>query len=102
MSLYEAHKQLAWPSPEQILDPSGAGPNVFAQLAKDKLGKAIGRLQDGAGVKVGVLSASPEDQRSVMAESAKEADRASMPSTVIRAMSVRRKLLPDVPASGRS
>ena len=61
MSLYEAHKQFAWPSPEQILDPSGAGPNVFAQLAKDKLGKAIERLQDGAGVKVGVLAASPED-----------------------------------------
>ncbi|MFZ3208344.1 MAG: N-6 DNA methylase [Geobacteraceae bacterium] len=61
MSLHEAHKQFAWPSPEQILDPSGAGPNVFAQLAKDKLGKAIERLQDGAGVKVGVLSASPED-----------------------------------------
>lgn len=61
MSLYEAHKQFDWPTPEQILDPSGAGPNVFAQLAKDKLGKAIERLQDGAGVKVGVLSASPED-----------------------------------------
>lgn len=61
MSLFEAHKQFAWPSPEQILDPSGAGPNVFAQLAQDKLGKAIERLQDGAGVKVGVLTASPED-----------------------------------------
>lgn len=61
MSLYEAHKQFDWPTPKQILDPSGAGPNVFAQLAKDKLGKAIERLQDGAGVKVGVLSASPED-----------------------------------------
>ena len=61
MSLYEAYKQFAWPTPEQILNPSGAGPNVFAQLAKDKLGKAIDRLQDGAGVKVGVLSASPED-----------------------------------------
>lgn len=61
MSLNEAHKQFAWPSPEQILDPSGAGPNVFAQLAKDKLGKAIERMQDGAGVRVGVLAASPED-----------------------------------------
>lgn len=61
MSLYEAHKQFAWPTPEQILNPSGAGPNVFAQLAKDKLGKAIERLQDGTGVRVGILAASPED-----------------------------------------
>src|SRR6185369_918939 len=61
MSLYEAHKQFDWPSPEQIFDPSGAGPNVFAQLAQEKLGKAIERLQDGTGVKVGILAASPED-----------------------------------------
>ncbi|OGR23752.1 MAG: restriction endonuclease subunit M [Desulfuromonadaceae bacterium GWB2_53_15] len=61
MSLYEAYKQFAWPTPEQILNPSGAGPNVFAQLAKDKLGKAIERLQDGTGVRVGILAASPED-----------------------------------------
>lgn len=61
MSLYEAHRQFAWPTPEQILDPSGAGPHVFAQLAKDKLGKAIERLRDGVGVKVGVLAANPED-----------------------------------------
>jgi N-6 DNA Methylase len=61
MSLYEAHKQFAWPSPDQILDPSGAGPNVFAHLAKEKLGKALERLQDGTGVKVGILAASPED-----------------------------------------
>lgn len=61
MSLYEAHKQFAWPSPEQIIDPSGAGPSVFSRLAKDKVGKAIERLQDGVGVKVGVLAASPED-----------------------------------------
>lgn len=60
MTLYYAHKQLDWPTPDQVLDPSGAGPNVFAQLAKDKLGKAIERLRDGAGVKVGILAANPE------------------------------------------
>jgi hypothetical protein len=61
MSLQETHRQLDWPTPEQVVNPSGAGPNVFAQLAKDKLGKAIERLQDGAGVKVGILAANPED-----------------------------------------
>jgi hypothetical protein len=61
MSLHEAHKQFAWPSPEQIIDPPGAGPSVFSQLAKDKIGRAIARLEDGAGVKVGILAASPDD-----------------------------------------
>jgi hypothetical protein len=54
MSLYKTHMQFDWPPPEQILDPSGAGPNVFAQLAKDtkdKLGKAIERLPGGTDVK---------------------------------------------------
>lgn len=61
MSLHEAHIRYAWPTPEQILEPSGAGPNVFAQLAKNKLGKAIERLQDGVGVRVGILAANPEE-----------------------------------------
>lgn len=61
MSLEISHKMLDWPTPEQVLDPSGAGPSVFAQLAKEKLGKAIERLQDGMGVKVGILTANPED-----------------------------------------
>ena len=61
MSLQEAHRQFDWPTPEQVLDPSGAGPNVFAQLAREKVGKAIEILQDGAGVKVGILAANPED-----------------------------------------
>lgn len=61
MSLYETHRRLDWPSPEQILNPSGAGPNVFARLAKEKIGSAIERLPDGTGLRVGVLSASPEN-----------------------------------------
>ncbi|MDD5724001.1 MAG: hypothetical protein PHY29_09755 [Syntrophales bacterium] len=61
MSLQEAHRQFAWPTPEQILEPSGAGPNVFAKLAKDKLGKTIELLHDGSGVKVGILAANPEN-----------------------------------------
>lgn len=61
MSLEVSHKMLDWPTPEQVLDPSGAGPSVFAQLAKEKLGKAIERLQDGMGVKVGILTANSED-----------------------------------------
>lgn len=48
-------KQLGWPSREQILNPSGPGPAVYARLANEKIGKAISRLSDGKGVRVGVL-----------------------------------------------
>jgi N-6 DNA Methylase len=60
MSIEVAHQLLAWPSREQILAPNGSGSKVFAQLAKEKLGQAIGRRPDGAGVNVGVLTAEPD------------------------------------------
>lgn len=56
-----AHERLFWPKPEQILSPAGVGPRMYAQLAQEKLGKTIARdCQDGAGVKVGVLTIHPE------------------------------------------
>jgi len=52
------HAKLLWPLPDQIFQPSGAGPGIFAKLAEDKLGKAIRReCPDGADVKVGILTA---------------------------------------------
>jgi N-6 DNA Methylase len=60
MSIEFAHQLLAWPSRDQILAPNGAGSKVFAQLAKEKLGQAIGRRPDVEGVNVGVLTADPE------------------------------------------
>lgn len=56
----EAHNILHWPAPTKILEPSGAGPRIFSQLAKNKLERSIGRLADGEGVVVGVLSANPD------------------------------------------
>ncbi|MFI5379453.1 MAG: SAM-dependent DNA methyltransferase, partial [Tepidisphaerales bacterium] len=60
MSLSSAHRRLGWPTPEQILHPTGAGPKVFARLAAEKIGKSIQRFPGGAGVKVGVLTGNPE------------------------------------------
>ena len=31
-----AHEKLHWPTPKEILEPSGAGPSVYAQIAKEK------------------------------------------------------------------
>ncbi|MFN5863201.1 MAG: hypothetical protein ACK451_14715 [Pseudanabaena sp.] len=57
-----AHKKLYWPKPEQIWEPSGSGPKVYAQLAKDKIGEKIKREfpKDAKGVKVSVLAANPD------------------------------------------
>ena len=56
-----AHEKLYWPSPRQILQPTGAGPSVYARLAGEKIGRTIERdCQDGAGIRVGVLAANPE------------------------------------------
>lgn len=55
-----AHQKLHWPTPKEILEPSGAGPSVYAQIAKEKLGRTIGKLPDGQGVQIGVLAANPQ------------------------------------------
>ncbi|MEG3900918.1 N-6 DNA methylase [Microcoleus sp. B4-C5] len=55
-----AHKNLHWPTPQQILEPSGAGPSIYARKAKEKLGRTISRLPDGDGVQIGVLAANPQ------------------------------------------
>jgi len=55
------HEKLYWPSPDQVLTPTGVGPSIYAQLAQEKLGKAIEReCQDGTGVRVGILAINPE------------------------------------------
>lgn len=62
MTLDLAHERLAWPRPDRILDPPGAGPSVLARLAREKIGQELSRRRDvGGGVRVGVLTASPEE-----------------------------------------
>jgi len=51
-----AHEKLHWPTPQEILEPSGAGPSVYARIAKEKLGRTISKLPDGQGVQIGVLA----------------------------------------------
>ncbi|MDB9449365.1 HsdM family class I SAM-dependent methyltransferase [Dolichospermum circinale] len=55
-----AHEKLHWPTPQEILEPSGAGPSVYARIAREKLGTTISKLSDGHGVQIGVLSANPK------------------------------------------
>ncbi|MBN3872804.1 class I SAM-dependent DNA methyltransferase [Nostoc sp. JL33] len=55
-----AHEKLHWPTPTQILEPIGAGPSIYARMAREKLGRTISKLPDGHGVQIGVLAANPE------------------------------------------
>jgi len=55
-----AHEKLHWPTPQQILEPSGAGPSFYARIAREKLSRTISKLSDGHGVQIGVLAANPE------------------------------------------
>lgn len=55
-----AHEKLHWPTPTQILEPLGAGPSIYARMAREKLGRTISKLPDGHGVQIGVLAANPE------------------------------------------
>lgn len=59
MSLDDAHNQLGWPAPDAILAPSGAGPAVYAKLARQKIQQTLRRLPGGKGVQVGVLTRDP-------------------------------------------
>jgi hypothetical protein len=55
-----AHEKLHWPTPQEILEPSGAGPSVYARIAREKLGRTISKLPDGQGVQIGVLAGNPK------------------------------------------
>src|ERR1035441_3265456 len=59
MSLELAHQKLGWPSRDEILKPPGEGAQVFARLAKAKIGSNLAHQPDGAGVCVGILSPNP-------------------------------------------
>jgi type I restriction-modification system DNA methylase subunit len=55
------HEKLYWPSPDQILKPSGAGAKFYAELADKKIGHKLRRERpDASGVKVGILAANPQ------------------------------------------
>jgi hypothetical protein len=82
VSLELAHKHLGWPSPAEILNPPGAGPNALTGLARKKIGQTLSRL-DGREVKVGILLASPrsdatESPLAVVCEFAKKTTSATL------------------------
>jgi hypothetical protein len=60
ISLAKAHAELGWPKPEEIKRPTGAGARIFAELARDKIGRALIHFQDARDATVGILATDPE------------------------------------------
>ncbi|BAT63251.1 HsdM family class I SAM-dependent methyltransferase [Pseudomonas aeruginosa] len=56
ISLEKAHAILGWPEPTNVTHPSGAGAAIFADLAREKIGRALVHFTDGQQAYVGVLS----------------------------------------------
>jgi len=63
--LEQAHRELKWPSPTEMVHPRGAGQQVLAELARRKLKGVLSRMEPGTHVTVGILSRDPTDEGSV-------------------------------------
>jgi hypothetical protein len=50
------HREFGWPTPEAIVAPEGAGPAMYARLARQKIGASLNRMAGDGAVEVGVLS----------------------------------------------
>ncbi len=59
------HQELGWPSASEILQPSGAGPRMFAELVRRKLQIPLGRIEKKARVQIGILSRNPMEDDTV-------------------------------------
>lgn len=57
LDLETMHSDFGWPSPTEILAPTGAGPAMYARLAREKIGAALNRMHTDGTVEVGVLMA---------------------------------------------
>jgi len=55
---------LDWPDARTILSPSGGGPAVLAELARQKIGRGLSHLLPPGSFRTGVLTAEPEAESS--------------------------------------
>lgn len=60
----DIHSWLGWPTPEQAFEPTGAGAQVYASFARNKIQRALGSAHPGTAVNVGVIAADPNSDSS--------------------------------------
>lgn len=59
MSIDALHQKRRWPTREAILNPLGAGPQVFVRLVRQKVEVPVRRLADSQQAQVGILTGNP-------------------------------------------
>lgn len=64
ITLQTMHQVLGWPAPEDVIHPVGAGASVFADLVREKIGRALHRFSQTKTARVGVLMANPNAKTS--------------------------------------
>jgi hypothetical protein len=60
ISLETAHQDLGWPSPNNVFNPTGAGPRMYAALVRAKIGRALRQFADARDASIGILTSTPE------------------------------------------
>jgi hypothetical protein len=60
LTLERASAALAWPDPDDILRPQGAGASIYADLVRAKIGSALFRVAGVSPSRIGVLAADPD------------------------------------------
>lgn len=63
LTLQVAHEALGWPTPAEVCHPPGAGPAVFAELVRAKIGRELSRFPDAADAVIGILAADPYSEQ---------------------------------------
>jgi hypothetical protein len=59
MSLAQLQKRMKWPARQAIFSPSGIGPRLLAELAREKIQAEIRRCPDGGDAHLGILTKNP-------------------------------------------
>ena len=60
ISLDTTHRILDWPSPTDVTHPKGTGASVYADLVREKIGRAVRRYPEASSAKIGVLMSDPD------------------------------------------
>jgi hypothetical protein len=67
MILEHTQQKLGWPEPEEIFTPKNTAPRLTAELAQQKIGRALIELSGDKAIRVGILASSPDTTEAPLA-----------------------------------
>ncbi len=62
-----AREKLGWPEPDEIFVPKGVASRLTAELADQKIGRALRALSGDSSIRLGVLSSNPDSTEAPLA-----------------------------------